>query len=83
MSVSRWTDRVAQPSEPNTPTPDGFEGRLRVWVGLPANGATTPDPGGCQCTPERAWGSGPCLRRTTCIRPVTQFGMYYRSPAWD
>ena len=52
MSVSRWTDRVAQPSEPYTPTPDGFEGRLRVWVGLPANGATTPDPEGCQCNPK-------------------------------
>jgi hypothetical protein len=52
MSVSRWTDRVPQSSEPYTPTPDGFESRLRAWVGLPANGVTTPDPEGTNAPPK-------------------------------
>jgi hypothetical protein len=43
MSLCRATDRIPQPSEPYTPTPDGFESRLRAWVGLPANGVTTPN----------------------------------------
>jgi hypothetical protein len=30
MSVCRETDRIPQLSEPYTPTPDGFESRLRA-----------------------------------------------------
>ena len=33
--VSRKTDRLPQQSFPYTPTPDGFERRLRAWVRLP------------------------------------------------
>jgi hypothetical protein len=52
MSVSRETDRIPQPSEPHTPTPDGFESRLRAWVGLSADGVTTPDAGGATAPPK-------------------------------
>jgi hypothetical protein len=52
MSVSRETDRIPQPSEPYTSTPDGFESRLRAWVGLPADGVTTPDAEGANAPPK-------------------------------
>jgi hypothetical protein len=52
MSVSRETDRIPQPSEPYTPTPDGFESRLRAWVGLSPDGVTTPDAGGATAPPQ-------------------------------
>jgi hypothetical protein len=42
MNISRETDRMPQPY---TPTPDGFERRLRAWVRLPTDGAPTPDTG--------------------------------------
>jgi hypothetical protein len=43
MSVSRETDRMPHPY---TPTPDGFERRLRAWVRLPEDDVPTPDAGG-------------------------------------
>jgi hypothetical protein len=43
MDVSHKTDHTPQPPEPYTPTPDGFERRLRAWVGLPADGVTSPN----------------------------------------
>jgi hypothetical protein len=42
MKMSRETDRIPQPY---TPTPDGFERRLRAWVRLPADDGTTLDRG--------------------------------------
>jgi hypothetical protein len=56
MRVSRETDRLPRPSEPYTPTPDGFESRLRAWVGLPADGVTTSDAEGAK-TPPQAHGA--------------------------
>ena len=52
MRVARDTDRLPQPSEPYTPTPDGFESRLRAWVGLPADGVTTSDAEGANAPPQ-------------------------------
>jgi hypothetical protein len=52
MSVFRETDHTSQPSEPYTPTPDGFERRLWAWVGLPADGVTTPDAEGANAPPK-------------------------------
>jgi hypothetical protein len=40
MKMSHETDRISQPY---TPTPDGFERRLRAWVRLPADDGATPD----------------------------------------
>jgi hypothetical protein len=45
MNVSRETDHMPQQSHPYTPTPDGFERRLRAWVRLPTDDVTTPDTG--------------------------------------
>jgi hypothetical protein len=45
MNVSRETDRMPQQDQPYTPTPDGFERRLRAWVRLPADDVPTPDTG--------------------------------------
>jgi hypothetical protein len=42
MNVLRETDRMPQPY---TPTPNGFERRLRAWVRLPMDDVPTPDPG--------------------------------------
>jgi hypothetical protein len=42
MNMSQETDRIPQPY---TPTPDGFERRLRAWVRLPTDGGTTPERG--------------------------------------
>ena len=42
MNMSHGTDRLP---EPYTPTPDGFERRLRAWVRLPADDGNTPDRG--------------------------------------
>ena len=42
MNVSQETNRLPQPY---TPTPDGFERRLRAWVRLPADNVTTPETG--------------------------------------
>jgi hypothetical protein len=42
MHMSQETDRTLQPY---TPTPDGFERRLRAWVRLPADDGTTPGAG--------------------------------------
>jgi hypothetical protein len=49
MNRSHETDRIP---EPYTPTPDGFERRLRAWVRLPADGGTTSDPGDASASPE-------------------------------
>jgi hypothetical protein len=43
MKISQETDPIPQPY---SPTPDGFERRLRAWVGLPAKDVTAPDTGG-------------------------------------
>jgi hypothetical protein len=37
MHISQEIDRIPQPY---MPTPDGFERRLRTWVGLPADDVT-------------------------------------------
>jgi hypothetical protein len=38
--------------EPYTPTPDGFERRLRAWVHLPAGNATAADVGDANTHPK-------------------------------
>jgi hypothetical protein len=48
--VSRKTDRSPQYSHPYTPTPDGFERRLRAWVRLPMD--DVPSPGGTNASPK-------------------------------
>jgi hypothetical protein len=48
--VSRKTDRLPQQSFPYTPTPDGFERRLRAWVRLPMDDA--PIPGDASASPK-------------------------------
>jgi hypothetical protein len=48
--VSRKTDRLPQQSHPYTPTPDGFERRLRAWVRLPTDGVLIP--GGASASPQ-------------------------------
>ena len=47
--VSRKTDRLPQQSCPYTPTPDGFERRLRAWVRLPMDDG--PIPGDASASP--------------------------------
>jgi hypothetical protein len=47
--MSQETDRIPQPY---TPTPDGFERRLRAWVRLPADGGTTSDTGDASASPK-------------------------------
>jgi hypothetical protein len=49
MNISRETDRMPQPY---TPTPDGFERRLRAWVRLPTDDAPTPDTGEASTPPK-------------------------------
>jgi hypothetical protein len=49
---SRKTDRLPQQSQPYTPTPDGFERRLRALVGLPMDDAPIPDAGGASTSPK-------------------------------
>jgi hypothetical protein len=49
MNTSRETDRMPQPY---TPTPDGFERRLRAWVRLPTDDAPTPDTGKVSTPPQ-------------------------------
>jgi hypothetical protein len=50
--ASRKTDRLPQQSHPYTPTPDGFERRLRAWVRLPMDDVPIPDVGGASASPE-------------------------------
>jgi hypothetical protein len=52
MRVSRKTDRLPQQSHPYTPTPDGFERRLRAWVRLPMADVPIPGAGGASASPE-------------------------------
>ena len=40
MNASQETDRLPHPY---TPSPDGFERRLRAWVHLPMDDVSTPD----------------------------------------
>jgi hypothetical protein len=49
MKMSHETDRISQPY---TPTPDGFERRLRAWVRLPADDGATPDRGDASAPPK-------------------------------
>jgi hypothetical protein len=60
MSVSRETDRMPQPSQPYTPTPDGFERRLRAWIRLPADDVTTPEAGDANAPPHNVDGNQSC-----------------------
>ena len=53
MSISRETERL---SPPYTPTPDGFERRMRAWVRLPAGDVPTPDAEGAN-TPQQEPGT--------------------------
>jgi hypothetical protein len=50
---SRKTDRLPQQSHPYTPTPDGFERRLRAWVGLPRDDVPIPGAGGASASPQK------------------------------
>jgi hypothetical protein len=56
MNVSRETYRHSPHElhmpQPYTPTPDGFERRLRAWVRLPADDVTTPDAGDASAPPQ-------------------------------
>jgi hypothetical protein len=54
MNLSRETDRMPQPY---TPTPNGFERRLRAWVRLPEADVPTPDPGEVSAPPTETGGS--------------------------
>jgi hypothetical protein len=53
---SRETDRHSSHEldipQPYTPTPDGFERRLRAWVGLPLDGGTILDVGDVRAPPK-------------------------------
>jgi hypothetical protein len=49
MNMAQETDRIPQPY---TPTPDGFERRLRAWVRLPTEDGTTPDRGDVSAAPQ-------------------------------
>jgi hypothetical protein len=42
--------------QPYTPTPNGFERRLRAWVRLPADDVTTPEAGEAS-TPLKEYGA--------------------------
>jgi hypothetical protein len=53
MNVLRETDRMPQPY---TPTPNGFERRLRAWVRLPMDDVPTPDPGEVGAPPKEPSG---------------------------
>jgi hypothetical protein len=57
MTTSRETDRMPQQDQPYTPTPDGFERRLRAWVHLPADDVPTPDAGDANAPPADAGAS--------------------------
>jgi len=50
--VSRKTDRLPQQSHPYTPTPDGFERRLRAWVRLPMDDVPISGTGGASTSPQ-------------------------------
>ena len=52
MNRSRETDRLPQQDYPYTPTPDGFERRMRAWVRLPATDVTTPAAGDASAHPQ-------------------------------
>ena len=48
----RKTDGLPQQSYPYTPTPDGFERRLRAWVLLPMDDVPIPGPGDTSTSPQ-------------------------------
>jgi hypothetical protein len=50
--VSRKTDRLPQQSYPYTPTPNGFERRLRAWVRLPMDDVPIPSVGDASASPQ-------------------------------
>jgi hypothetical protein len=50
--VSRKTDRLPQQSHSYTPTPDGFERRLRAWVRLPMDDVPIPGTGDASASPQ-------------------------------
>jgi hypothetical protein len=64
MKMSQETDHIPQPY---TPTPDGFERRLRAWVRLPADGGTTSDTGDAS-TPAQEPGARDHTGGTTRMR---------------
>jgi hypothetical protein len=49
---SRKTDRLPPQLYPYTPTPDGFERRLRAWVRLPTDDVPIPGAGDASASPE-------------------------------
>jgi hypothetical protein len=49
MKMSHETDRIP---EPYTPTPDGFERRLRAWVRLPMDDVAASGAGGASASPK-------------------------------
>jgi hypothetical protein len=51
MNTAQETNHMP---EPYTPTPDGFERRLRAWVRLPTDDVTAADAGGKASTPPKA-----------------------------
>jgi hypothetical protein len=48
----RHSPRDLQMPQPYTPTPDGFERRLRAWIHLTADDVTTPDAGEASAPPK-------------------------------
>ena len=56
MNVSRETYRHSPHElhmpQPYTPTPDGFERRLRAWVRLPMDDVPIPGAGGANASPQ-------------------------------
>jgi hypothetical protein len=53
MNTSRETERLPQPY---TPTPDGFERRMRAWVRLPVDDVPPPEAKGAN-TPQQEPGA--------------------------
>jgi hypothetical protein len=49
MNIAQETTQMP---EPYTPTPDGFERRLRAWVHLPADQVSAPDAGEANVPPK-------------------------------
>jgi hypothetical protein len=69
MRGSRKTARLPQQSHPYTPTPDGFERRLRAWVRLPMDDGLIPGAGGASASSE-----GHGVREHTGEIPPTRKG---------
>jgi hypothetical protein len=64
---SRKTDRLPQQCCPYTPTPDGFERRLRAWVRLPMDDVPIPGAGDENASPKKP-DTRDQVEGTTCTR---------------